>query len=118
LLSDEILEQVAIVAGDFHDETLAIEAETLGHFVAVLFAVLQPGIGIGRKIGVVGEDIFGLLVLFELNEEAFLARVHVKGIVDFTVLKIGSGRVGLTKGRHTEINKRAPQGRAAETARL
>ena len=40
LLADKVLEQVTIVAGDFHDEAAAIERESPGHFVAVVFAVL------------------------------------------------------------------------------
>ena len=103
------MKQVAIVAGDFHDEALAIEAEALGHFIAISFRVLQPGIRVGRKIRVIDKNIFGLLEFFELHEEAFLAGVHFEWIVDFAILKIGSCRVGLAKGRHAEINKGAPQ---------
>ena len=118
LPADEILEQVTIVAGDFHDKALAIEAKSLGHFVAVAFAMLQPGIRIGGKIRVVGKNIFGPLVFFELHEEAFLTSVYMEGIVDFAILEIRGGRVGLAKGRHAKIDKSRSQGRTAETARL
>src|ERR1700722_773498 len=42
VLAHEVLQQVAIVAGHFDDETLLAQAETRLHLFAVFFAMLQP----------------------------------------------------------------------------
>ena len=57
LLLNEILQQVTVIARDFDHKALAAKAKALNHFVAVILGVLQPGIGIGREIRVVAEDI-------------------------------------------------------------
>ena len=52
--------------------------------------MLEPGIGIGREIGVVAEDILCALVFFQLHQEALLADVDVERIVDLPAVEIRS----------------------------
>ena len=43
---DEILQQVAVIAGDFYDLTLRVQSETLDRHLDIELSVAQPGIGV------------------------------------------------------------------------
>ena len=54
-LRQEVLEQVAVVRGELDDEALGAEAEPVGDHVRVGARVLDPGVGVGREVGVLGK---------------------------------------------------------------
>jgi hypothetical protein len=85
---------------------------------AVVFAMLQPRIGIGGEVGVVTEDILGLFELLELDEKAFLAGVNVEGIVDFASFEIFCGGVTLAERRHSQVHEGGAEGGATEATGL
>ena len=111
VLLDKILQQVAVVAGDFDDKALLVQTEAACHLVAVILAMLQPRIGVGREIGVVAEDILRALVFFQLHQKALLADVDVERIVDLAAIQIGRRWIGLAQWRHTQIDKGSLQSR-------
>ena len=69
-LRHEVLEQVAVVAGELDDEARAPSPRRRDRHADVVLGVLQPGVGVGGEIGVLGEDLLRADVLLELDEEA------------------------------------------------
>ena len=57
-------------------------------FIGILSRVREPGVGIGRKIGIVAENFFGCFMGFELYEKAMFADKCVQGKVDFRFLEL------------------------------
>ena len=108
LVTDEILQQVAVIARDFYDEALFVQTKPLPHALAVSFAVLKPRIRIGREIRVVAENLFCALVLIELHQEAALANINVQRIIHLGPVKVRRRRIGLTKRRHPQIDECSP----------
>ena len=58
LLFHEILEQIAVIAGQFHHQAVVAQLEALDHQLGVGLGMGQPTVGIGGEIGVLGEDMF------------------------------------------------------------
>lgn len=78
---DEVLEQVAVVRGQFDDLLRRVEAEAAGHVLGEALAVCEPTSGVRGKVRVVvGEDRLGALELAELDEEAAIADVSPQGV--------------------------------------
>ncbi len=77
---DDVSEQVAVVARDFDDERLRTELEPLDRSVDVAPGVLDPAVGVGREIGVIGEDLACLQVGRQLDEQADIAHADVERI--------------------------------------
>src|SRR5262245_32186331 len=47
---DEVLEQVAVVTGQFHDVASRVESEALDHLLGVMRAMSEPAIRVGGEI--------------------------------------------------------------------
>ncbi len=78
---DEVLQQVAVVARDLDDEALRPEAEPrrsapLGEPPGVL----DPGVGVRREVGVVGEDLLGRHDVVDLHQPARRAEAGAQRI--------------------------------------
>lgn len=66
----EVLQKVAVVAGDLDDLRLGPDAEPRHHGLRVALGVLQPAVQIGREVVVVVEDPLRRLEDFKLDEPA------------------------------------------------
>jgi len=64
----EMLEQISVVARHLGHQALRAESEGLGHGVGVPLGVRHPGVGIGREIGVVGENLLSGHVRRQLHQ--------------------------------------------------
>jgi hypothetical protein len=53
--SDRVLEQVTVIAGDFHHERLGTESKAVRGLLDEPLGVLHPAVGVGGKIRVLGE---------------------------------------------------------------
>src|SRR5712664_1489908 len=54
-LHNEMLKQVAVIAGDLHYLLRTIEAEPCANGVHVSFSMRHPGVGVRRKVCIIGE---------------------------------------------------------------
>ena len=79
-LGDEELQEIAVVAPQFDDAAGRVQAQTRADHVYVLVGVGKPAVGVGREVGVLGEDVLRLDVLFDLHEEATLADPDVERV--------------------------------------
>jgi hypothetical protein len=72
----EVLQKVAVVAGEFDDKTRLVDAVIGLHVLAVASRMLDPAIRVRRKVRVlIGEDLVGCNVLVELHEVAPIAHI-------------------------------------------
>jgi hypothetical protein len=112
--ADEVLQEVAVVGGEFDDEVVGSESETLADVLDVLAGVLDPRRGVRREVGVFSEDLVGGDKLGKLDEPAPRANANVQRIEAF----YGAERLGrhqaLAKRRHPEIHDRQLERRTAE----
>lgn len=80
--------------------------------------MFEPTIGVGREIGVFGENLFGTDKNRELDEEAFLADVRVQRIKVLDLAEILGADVTFAKWGHPKIDKGVLQSCTAEAAVL
>ena len=112
---DDVLEQVAVVAGQLDHLAVLPQPEALDHGGHVVARVGDPGIRIGREVCVLGEDRLRRHQLLELYEQALLADPHVQRIEGLHRPQLLQGDVALAQRRHAEVDERVAQGRRAET---
>jgi hypothetical protein len=117
LARNEMLEQIAVVAGDFDHVTLAMELKTLNHPLCVNAGVFHPAIGIGREIGVIAEDMLRANISFQLHQEALLADEHTQWIERLHLVELIGAQVTLTQRRHAEVDQGVPDWRLAEATK-
>src|SRR5262249_21572408 len=110
----EVLQQVAVVARDLDHPAVRAEAEAPDHELAVLTRMLHPALRIGGEIRVFAEDALRRYELLELYEVAALADVGVQRIVGLHRPELLAGDVGLTQGRHAQVDEGVLQRMAAE----
>ncbi len=101
---DEVLEEVAVVAGELDDHRVGAEAEPLGDHVDIVRGVLQPRRGERREVGVLLEDLAGVDVLVELHEEALMAHPDVQRVEGLHRIQRVGGKEALTERRHSEVD--------------
>ena len=77
---DDVLQQVAVVAGDLHHEAVPVEAEALDRHLDVAARVLDPGVRVRGEVGVLREDVLAGHELLELHEQAALADLRVQRV--------------------------------------
>src|SRR5687767_4716673 len=65
-LLHEILEQVAVIARQFHHEAVRAQLKPFGHQLGIGLGMGQPAVGVGRKISVLAEDMFRTDVFLQL----------------------------------------------------
>ena len=115
---DKVLEQVAVVARDLDDEAVGPEVESVDRLVCVTACVFDPGIGIRREVGVVGEDLLGWHHVVDLYEQTLVTHSDMEWVDRFGTggqLLLGQVRVG--EGLETEIQNGAMQWRSAGPTR-
>src|SRR5882762_7608024 len=112
----EVLQEVTVVTCNLNDKTLRAQSESFGYLCRVLFAVLQPGIGIGREIKIIAENVFGAFEFLQLHKEAFFADKDVKRIEHFSAIDLSRRGISLAEWRHPQINEGPPKLRATKTA--
>jgi hypothetical protein len=79
--------------------------------------MLNPAVGIGRKVRVVGEDIFGRRYRFQLYQKTFGADVRMERIRRFRFSEMLRPHIGVGQWRVSEIHKGVSQnGATASTA--
>ena len=76
----EILQQVAVVAGDLHDHRIGAKVETLRHRLGIRFGVAKPALREGAEIDVVAEDALRAFEFLELDKVASAADISVQWI--------------------------------------
>ena len=113
---DEMLQQVAVVAGDFDDQVIFRQFETLAHRLGVATRMFHPGIGVRRKIRVFAEKFRRRRELFQLHQKAGVANARMQRKKRLHGVQIGPLDMCLTQRRHSEIDERRQFGRAAEPA--
>ena len=92
--SSEILQQIAVVAGQLDHEAVLAEPQPAAHDLAVRLGVGEHRVGEGREIGVVVEDFPRADVLFELDQEALLADADVQRIERLHLVQLVPGGHG------------------------
>ena len=113
---DDVLQQVAVVAGELDHEAVGVEAEAVDGGRHRVAGVRDPGVRVRREVGVLGEDLLGGDELLELDEQAALADAGVERIERLHRAEAVGGHVGLAQGRHAEVDERVAQVGAAESA--
>ena len=113
---DDVLEQVAVVAGHLHHERVGGEAEALDRAVDEPAGVLDPGGGEGGEVGVLGERLLGRDQRGDLGEQAALADAHVQRVGGLRLLDGRGGEEQLARRGGAEVEEAAQLGRAAQPA--
>ena len=112
----EVLQQVAVVAGQLDDEAVGPESEPLRDHLAVGLGVRDPGGRVGREIGVLPEDVLRADILLELDQEALAADQHMQREVRLHRVELVAREEALAQRRHAEIDERVLQCRTAKAA--
>ena len=77
---DEMLQQVAIVAGDLHHLAGCAEREALDHHFSVASRMFDPARGIGRKVRVLGENLGRCDEFLQLDQKTLFAHIRVQWV--------------------------------------
>jgi hypothetical protein len=115
----EVLQQVAVVAGDLDHLVAGVEAEALHHGRHVGAGVVEHRLRVGGEIGVVGvEDRLAPLHRRQLHQEARVADEGVQGVEGLGLQHRLGGQVGVGERRGAEVDEavleRRPAGAAGE----
>ena len=116
LALDEVLEEVAVVAGDLDDLVRRSEVEPRRRLLDVRAGVLQPAPRERREVRVVAEDLLGRLELGELHQVALRAYVCVQRVEALSLIEPVGAHVGVGERRQAEVAERLGEGGAAESA--
>ena len=114
--SDEVLQQVAVVAGDFHHLVLCTQVEALDGPVGVAPAVLHPARRVGAEVGVLAEDVLGGDELLQLHQEAVFADLGVQREERLHVVELMGCDVRLAQRAQPQVDEGVAQRRAAKAA--
>ncbi len=113
-LAAEVPQQIAVVAGQFHDQRIRAEPKLVLHPRRIRLRVTQPGLGERREIRVVREDGGGRRERLELHQQAFLTDIGVQRIVRLHLAELVGRQERIRQRRAAEIDKVAPEFGAAE----
>src|SRR5882762_8208580 len=80
LFLDEILKKITVVARQFHDRAPTVKTQPADDHVSVPFCMLQPAVRVGRKIGVLVENLLTTNVLLQLGQKTVAANVDVERV--------------------------------------
>jgi hypothetical protein len=118
LAGDEVLQEVAVVAGDLDDEAPRREAEAVHDHVAVGVAVGEPGVGVRREVGVIGTEYrVGQRHVGELDEPAGVAEVDVERVARLRSGELRLAEEGVGERRLAQLEEGRRQPGAARAAR-
>ena len=113
---DKVLEQVPVVACQFHRQALFAKLEARDDHLHIIRSVFQPRVRIGRKIGVFGEDVLGADKLVQLDQITPFADPHVERIKRLHLIQLFESPIAFAQRRHPEVNKRLLERTVAEAA--
>ena len=113
---DEILEQVAVVAGNLDDLAGAVQVQPRHDRRDVVSRVGQPRVGVRREVGVVAEDLFRRGAYSQLHEKARVADVDPLRVERLHLPQSIGCQVGVRQRRDAEVHEQPLQRRAAEPA--
>ncbi len=68
-----MLQEIAVVAGDFSHQALRANSESRPHELGITPRMLDPTVGVGGKVCVLGEDVRWRDILLELHQKALSA---------------------------------------------
>jgi hypothetical protein len=111
-----MLEKIAVIAGDLHDEAVRPEHEPLGDHVTILPSVLHPARGVGREVGIFFENALRPDILLELDQKALVADEDAERKVRLHPVDLVGRHEGLAQGRHAEVDEDVLQAQAAKAA--
>ena len=115
-LLDKELQQISVIATEFNDPARRARGPIFSDIVSTyLPRMIEPAIGIGRKIGVFGKDLFRCNILLELHEKTVATNVCGKRIKRLHCVELVFCEIALTQWRHAEVNELG-KGATAETA--
>src|SRR4029453_2783473 len=114
----EVLKQVAVVAGQLHDQAVRAQPEPLGGHLGVVAGVPHPGVGVRGEVGVLGEDRPRGHIRLELHQPALLADVGPQRVEGLHLVELVGGQERLAQGRAPEVAHHPRHRRRAEAARV
>ena len=113
---DEMLQQIAVIAGDLDDLALRCQRKPLPRHFRIVAGMVDPTAGEGRKIGIVGKYGVRRHRVLDLHQPAGAADARVQGIGLLAVGILERGEVTVGERHRTKIGESLPQRFAAKTA--
>ena len=105
-LRQEVLQQVAVVRRELDDEAVGREPETVDDHLDVATRVLDPGVRVGREVGVLLEDLRRRDERRQLGEPAALADPDVEREERLHRIEPVGRQEALAKRRLAEVDHR------------
>jgi hypothetical protein len=90
-----MLEQVAVIAGYLGDQAFGGKAQPVNHPIGIALRVRDPGVRIGREVGVIGKNVLTGHIGRDLNEEAGIANEDVQRVEHLGIIEALSWDVAL-----------------------
>ena len=112
----EVLQQIAVVAGQLDHQAVGPKPQPLRDRLAVGLGVLHPARRVGREVGVLAEDVLRAHVLLELDQEALSAHQRMQREVRLHGVELVTRQKALAQRRHAEVDECMLQCRAAKAA--
>ena len=114
---DDVLQEVAVVAGDLDDEGVPSEAAAARRRRRRSRSACSTHESrVGREVGVVAEDVLRRDVGGQLDEQAVRADPHVQRIERLGLVELLGGQVALARRGHAEVDEGTSQKRPAQNA--
>ena len=115
---DEVLQQVAVVAGHLDDQAVGPQAEVGDRGGGEPSPVLDPAVGVGREVGVVVEERLRRDHGFQLHQQAAVAHQGVERVAGLVPARGHPVRVqvGVGQGGGAEVDERGRERRLAQPA--
>ena len=110
---DEVLQQVAVVAGDLDDQGLPSRAKRCVAACGVAAGVLDPGGGIGGEIGIVLEDLLAPDDGIDLHQQTLIADARMQGVARLGLGELLRPQEGIRQRHLAEIEEGARERRGA-----
>ena len=112
----EMLQQIAVIAGELDREAFRPEPEPLLDHRAIGPGVRDPGGRVGGEVGIFAEDALGADIFAELHQPAALAHQSMQRVERLHRIEAFRRHEALAKGRHAEIDEAVLEAGTAETA--
>ena len=112
-----VLQQIAVIGGDFDDMAGRIQTEARRHVGHIAFAVRQPAAGEAAEVGVIGvEQFIGLGEILGLHQPALFAHQHAQRKPFLRRVQALFGEIGVGRRCAAQIDKRQGKFGSAVTA--
>ena len=85
----EILQKIAVVAGNLYDKLILIQPKAFDHHIDIALTMLEPTVGKGGKIGISGmKNVPRLFKLLQLHQQAVFTNIHIQRVIRLHLLEI------------------------------